>query len=90
MLESDVVGLHGLFAAGGLVEQGRHPKGFRLMREKLFLQECQGKAGVENVFHEDDILFLHGLIHIFAQAYFAGRIPSALEFLRRAGPVTVA
>ena len=54
------------------------------------MQIIEGEAGVQNVFHQDHISIFHGLVHIFGQPHFAGRIPPELQFLRRAGTVAVA
>lgn len=60
------------------------------MREKNFLQIRECQAGVEDIFDKNHVAVFHGLIDVLSKADFAGRVPSACEFLRRAGTVAIA
>ena len=47
--------MDGLFAAGGLVEQGDDRHGARALGHEVGLQEGEGIAGVENILDDDDV-----------------------------------
>src|SRR5579871_2578232 len=89
-LKSYVVALQRQLTARRFIEQGCDLQRAWLPGHQKLFQISHGQAGVENVFHEDDVLFLQRLIHILGQLYFTGRVPAGLEFLTRTGTIAVA
>src|SRR5579862_4856329 len=88
--EADVVSFQRKLSPRGLIEQRGNLQRARLVRHQQLLKNSQREAGVENIFDHDHVFIFHGLVDVLGQLYFASRIPSALEFLRRTGTVPVA
>ena len=42
-------------------------EGFRFARHQQFFKKCKGKAGIENVFDQNDILPGDGVVQIFRE-----------------------
>ncbi len=70
--EGDVVGLDGDEAALGFVEAGGDFEGGGLVLEHEAAQIGEGKAGVEDVFDEDDVLALDGVVDVLDELDGAG------------------
>jgi len=62
--EGDVVGLDGDEAALGFVEAGGDLEGGGLVLEHEAAEVGEGKAGVEDVFDEDDVLAFDGIVDV--------------------------
>ena len=45
------------------------------MSEQQSLEKCECQAGIQDVFHQDDVLAAQGLINIFGEADFPGGVP---------------
>src|SRR6266567_6321697 len=89
-LEPDIVAFERKLASGWLVEQRRDLQRSRLVRQQQLLENRERQPCVENIFHHDHVLVFHGLVDVLGQLHFPSRVPSALKFLGRAGPVSVA
>jgi hypothetical protein len=70
--EADVVGLDVLDAARGLVEQGGDAQGFGVVLKEELAQVGEGEAGVENVFDDEDVFALDGLVEVLDELDGAG------------------
>src|SRR5215470_735925 len=88
-LESNVVAFQWKLASRRLVEQGRHLQGPRLPGIEHPLQIGHRQPGIEDVFNENDVLVLDGLVNVFRELYLARRVPATLEFLARCRAVAV-
>ena len=63
--EGDVVGFDGDEAARGFVEAGCDFEGCGLVLEHEASEITEGETGVEDVFDEDDVLALDGVVDVF-------------------------
>ena len=70
--ESDIIGVDLFEAAGGLVKQGSDAERFWMLLEKQLAQVAEGEAGIENVFDDENVFALDGLVEIFDQLDCAG------------------
>ena len=64
-LEGYVVGFDGDEAAGRFVETGGDLEGGWLVLEHQAAKVAEGKAGVEDVFDDDDVLAFNGVVDVF-------------------------
>jgi hypothetical protein len=71
-LEGDVVGLDWNEAAGGLVETGGDLERCGLVLKHEAAEVGEGEAGVEDVFDDDDVLALDGVVDVLDELDGAG------------------
>ena len=70
--EADVVRIDVFLAAGGLVEEGGDAEALGVLLEEELAQIAEGEAGVEYVFHDEDVFAFDGLVEVLDELDCAG------------------
>src|SRR5258708_35668240 len=79
--KAHVFGLNWRLPSRWFIEQDRHAKALRFMRQQVPLQKRESQAGVENIFDQNYIGPAQRLFHILGYAHFSRGIPGAPAWL---------